>query len=76
LIGNVLGNYRITQKIGQGGVGDVWKAIDHRSTAKLALLQPNLCGRKRGAFPRKPTRQSSAANIAAIPTYSDHTRSS
>jgi serine/threonine-protein kinase len=44
LIGTVFGHYRVTQKLGQGGVGDVWKAIDLSLDREVALkvLRPEL----------------------------------
>jgi serine/threonine protein kinase len=44
LIGSVLGNYRIAQKLGQGGAGDVWKAVDLTLDREVALkiLRPEL----------------------------------
>ena len=44
MIGTVFGHYRVTHKLGQGGVGDVWKAIDLSLDREVALkvLRPEL----------------------------------
>lgn len=44
MIGYVIGNYKITQKIGEGGMGDVFKGIDFMLEREIAIkmLRPEL----------------------------------
>jgi serine/threonine-protein kinase len=44
MIGQILGNYKITQKIGAGGQGTVYKAIDQKlgRTVVVKVLPPEL----------------------------------
>ncbi len=44
MIGNVVGNYKITEKIGEGGMGEVFKGIDIMLEREVALkmLRPEL----------------------------------
>src|SRR5215470_5160318 len=44
MVGQVLGNYKITQKIGAGGQGTVYKAVDQKlgRTVVIKILPPEL----------------------------------
>lgn len=46
MIGNVVGNYKITEKIGEGGMGAVFKGIDLMLEREVAIkvLRPELAG--------------------------------
>jgi serine/threonine protein kinase len=46
MIGNVVGNYKIVEKIGEGGMGSVFKGIDMMLEREVAIkvLRPELAG--------------------------------
>ncbi|MDQ3649252.1 MAG: protein kinase [Acidobacteriota bacterium] len=46
MIGNIVGNYKITEKIGEGGMGSVFKGIDLMLEREVAIkvLRPELAG--------------------------------
>jgi Protein kinase domain len=46
MIGNVFGNYKITEKIGEGGMGSVFKGLDLMLEREVAIkvLRPELAG--------------------------------
>jgi len=70
--GRQLLNYRLVEKIGEGGMGVVWKALDtelHRHVA-LKLLPPELTGNEERRLRFQREAQAAAAlnhpNIAVI----------
>jgi serine/threonine protein kinase len=76
MIGHTISNYRITEKLGEGGMGEVYVAEDVRleRTVAIKILPPELAGdegrRKRFKREAKAASALSHPNIAHI--YDGH----